>query len=82
MASDKNQTLKIKKLISKGHEQGYLSYAEVNDHLPQDITDSEQLEDIVGMLHDMGITVCEVPRATATCCLTRMRSLMKKTLKK
>ncbi len=61
MPSDKNQTLEIKKLISKGHEQGYLSYAEINDHLPQGLVDSDQLEDIVAMLNEMGIRVCEVP---------------------
>ena len=54
MPSDKNQTLEIKKLISKGHEQGYLSYAEINDHLPQGLVDSDQLEDIVAMLNEMG----------------------------
>src|SRR5690554_4188672 len=50
----------IKQLISKGLEQGYLTYAEVNDHLPDDIVDPEQIEDIIGMINDMGITVHEV----------------------
>ncbi len=44
-------------LIAKGKEQGYLTYAEVNDHLPSDIVDPEQIEDIVNMINDMGITV-------------------------
>ncbi|MFA5591152.1 MAG: RNA polymerase sigma factor RpoD [Lysobacteraceae bacterium] len=50
----------IKKLITKGREQGYLTYAEVNDHLPDDIVDPDQIEDIIGMINDMGIEVHEV----------------------
>ncbi|SJZ93434.1 RNA polymerase sigma factor RpoD [Novilysobacter spongiicola] len=50
----------IKQLISKGLEQGYLTYAEVNDHLPDDIVDPEQIEDIIGMINGMGIEVHEV----------------------
>jgi RNA polymerase primary sigma factor len=50
----------IKQLIIKGREQGYLTYAEVNDHLPNDIVDPEQIEDIIGMINDMGIEVHEV----------------------
>ncbi|HSX64209.1 MAG TPA: RNA polymerase sigma factor region1.1 domain-containing protein, partial [Pseudoxanthomonas sp.] len=50
----------IKLLISKGLEQGYLTYAEVNDHLPDDIVDPEQIEDIIGMINGMGIDVHEV----------------------
>ena len=49
----------IKQLISKGLEQGYLTYAEVNDHLPDDLVDPEQLEDIIGMINGMGIEVHE-----------------------
>ena len=49
----------IKDLIAKGREQGYLTYAEVNDHLPEDIADPEQAEDIIQMINDMGITVFE-----------------------
>jgi RNA polymerase primary sigma factor len=49
----------LKILIAKGKEQGYLTYAEVNDHLPSDIVDPEQIEDIVNMINDMGITVHE-----------------------
>ena len=49
----------IKDLIAKGREQGYLTYAEVNDHLPEDIADPEQVEDIIQMINDMGITVFE-----------------------
>ncbi len=56
-ANDKNAQLKL--LIAKGKEQGYLTYAEVNDHLPNDIVDPEQIEDIVNMINDMGITVYE-----------------------
>ena len=50
----------IKQLISKGLEQGYLTYAEVNDHLPDDLIDPEQLEDIIGMINGMGIEVHEI----------------------
>ena len=50
----------IKLLISKGLEQGYLTYAEVNDHLPDDLVDPEQIEDIIGMINGMGIDVHEV----------------------
>ena len=49
----------LKLLIAKGKEQGYLTYSEVNDHLPSDIVDPEQIEDIVNMINDMGITVHE-----------------------
>jgi RNA polymerase primary sigma factor len=51
---------RLKQLIARGKEQGYLTYAEVNDHLPDEIVDSEQIEDIVNMINDMGITVHEV----------------------
>ncbi len=50
----------IKLLISKGLEQGYLTYAEVNDHLPDDMVDPEQIEDIISMINGMGIEVHEV----------------------
>jgi RNA polymerase primary sigma factor len=56
-SGDQNSQLKV--LIAKGKEQGYLTYAEVNDHLPNDIVDPEQIEDIVNMINDMGITVYE-----------------------
>src|SRR4051812_24549181 len=62
MATEHNQEQQseIKTLIIKGKEQGYLTYAEVNDHLPDDIVDPEQIEDIIGMINDMGIEVHEV----------------------
>ena len=53
------QVQQLKDLIARGKEQGYLTYAEVNDHLPNDIVDPEQIEDIVNMINDMGITVHE-----------------------
>ena len=60
------QQSQLKLLIARGKEQGYLTYAEVNDHLPNDIVDPEQIEDIVNMINDMGITVYEkVPDADA-----------------
>jgi RNA polymerase primary sigma factor len=53
------QQSQLKALIAKGKEQGYLTYREVNDHLPNDIVDPEQIEDIIGMINDMGIAVHE-----------------------
>jgi RNA polymerase primary sigma factor len=58
--SREQQESQIKKLIAKGKEQGYLTYREINDHLPDDIVDPEQIEDIVNMINDMGIPVHEV----------------------
>ena len=55
--NDRQSQLQV--LIAKGKEQGYLTYGEVNDHLPSDIVDPEQIEDIVNMINDMGITVYE-----------------------
>ncbi|TVP92909.1 MAG: RNA polymerase sigma factor RpoD, partial [Thioalkalivibrio sp.] len=53
------QQSQLKELIAKGKEQGYLTYTEVNDHLPDSIIDSEQIEDIIAMINDMGIAVHE-----------------------
>lgn len=53
------QRSRLKELIARGKEQGYLTYAEVNDHLPADIADPEQIEDIISMINDMGIRVAE-----------------------
>ena len=55
------QQSQLKLLIAKGKEQGYLTYSEVNDHLPEGIVDPEQIEDIISMINDMGIAVHEVP---------------------
>ncbi|MGB5440280.1 MAG: RNA polymerase sigma factor RpoD [Gammaproteobacteria bacterium] len=57
---EKDQQSRLKLLIEKGKEQGFLTYAEVNDHLPEDIVDPQQIEDIIGMINDMGILVHEV----------------------
>ena len=59
MAANEQQQSRLKQLIIKGREQGFLTYAEVNDHLPQNIADPDQVEDIIGMINDMGITVSE-----------------------
>ncbi|MBI2379577.1 MAG: RNA polymerase sigma factor RpoD [Gammaproteobacteria bacterium] len=53
------QQSQLKLLIARGKEQGYLTYAEVNDHLPPDIVDPDQIEDIIRMIGDMGIQVYE-----------------------
>jgi len=58
MASEK-QTTQIKVLLAKGKEQGYLTYAEVNDHLPDDIIETDSVEDIIQLINDMGIQVLE-----------------------
>ena len=57
MSEDRNE--QVRNLIALGKEQGYLTYADINDHLPEDIVDPEQIEDIVDMINDMGITVFE-----------------------
>ncbi|MEC6824338.1 MULTISPECIES: RNA polymerase sigma factor RpoD [Photobacterium] len=56
---EQNPQSQLKLLVAKGKEQGYLTYAEVNDHLPEDIVDSDQVEDIIQMINDMGIKVVE-----------------------
>ena len=62
-----DQQSELKLLIVKGKEQGFLTYAEVNDILPDDIVDPEQIEDIISMINDMGIEVHEVaPDAEST----------------
>ena len=59
MSGNAQHQSRIKELITRGREQGYLTYAEVNDHLPQDISDPDQVEDIIQMINDMGINVFE-----------------------
>ncbi|QCI20215.1 RNA polymerase sigma factor RpoD [Buchnera aphidicola (Brachycaudus cardui)] len=56
---DHNPKSQLKLLVTHGKEQGYLTYAEVNDHLPEEIIDSEQIDDIIQMINDMGIPVVE-----------------------
>ncbi len=56
---EQNPQSQLKLLVARGKEQGYLTYAEVNDHLPEDIVDSDQVEDIIQMINDMGIKVVE-----------------------
>ena len=53
IADERQSQLKL--LIARGKEQGFLTYVEVNDHLPSEIVDPEQIEDIVNMINDMGI---------------------------
>ncbi|WP_111497981.1 RNA polymerase sigma factor RpoD [Marinobacter bohaiensis] len=59
MSGSNSQKSRLKDLIARGKEQGYLTYAEVNDHLPEDIADPDQVEDIIRMINDMGIQVSE-----------------------
>lgn len=56
---EQNRQSQLKLLVTRGKEQGYLTYAEVNDHLPEEIIDSDQIEDIIQMINDMGIKVVE-----------------------
>jgi len=56
---EQNPQSQLKLLVTRGKEQGFLTYAEVNDHLPEDIVDSDQIEDIIQMINDMGIQVLE-----------------------
>ncbi len=59
MSDTEQQKSQLKQLIARGKEQGFLTFADVNDHLPPDITDPEQIEDIIAMINDMGIPVHE-----------------------
>ncbi|VFP78670.1 RNA polymerase sigma factor RpoD [Candidatus Erwinia haradaeae] len=56
---EQNPQSQLKLLVTRGKEQGYLTYAEVNDHLPEDIIDSDQIEDIIQVINNMGIQVLE-----------------------
>jgi RNA polymerase primary sigma factor len=56
-----DQQSQLKQLIAKGKEQGFLTYHEINDHLPDTIVEPEQIEDIISMINDMGIAVHETP---------------------
>ena len=55
----KDQQSRIKELITLGKERGYLTYGEINDHLPEDLIDADQIEDIISMFSDLGIMVHE-----------------------
>ncbi|MCY4426162.1 MAG: RNA polymerase sigma factor RpoD [Halieaceae bacterium] len=64
------QQSRLKELINRGKEQGFLTYSEVNDHLPEDISDPNQVEDIIQMINDMGIQVFEVAPDADTLLMT------------
>jgi RNA polymerase primary sigma factor len=55
------QQSQLKTLIDLGKDQGYLTYAQINDHLPPEFVDAEQIEDIISMLNDININVSEIP---------------------
>src|SRR5512145_2201323 len=69
LQEDERQS-QLKLLIARGKEQGFLTYVEVNDHLPSEIVDPEQIEDIVNMINDMGIPVYEKPPESESLLLT------------
>src|SRR5579872_4882627 len=56
---NEEQRSRLKLLIAKGKEQKYLTFAEVNDHLPEEMVDTEQVDDVVSMLEDLGIPIFE-----------------------
>ena len=66
----KKQGSRIAELIEKGREQGYLTYADVNDHLPEDISDPDQVDEIIGMINDLGLQVHETAPDAATLMLS------------
>src|SRR5690625_2656314 len=66
----KQHQSRIRELIVRGKEQGYLTYAEVNDHLPEDISDADQVADIIQMINDMGIRVYETAPDADTLLMT------------
>jgi len=59
--NNNNQQSQLKILILQGKERGYLTYAEINDHLPPDLVEAEHIEDIIGMINELGIKVVETP---------------------
>jgi RNA polymerase primary sigma factor len=70
MSDTEQQQSRLKELIAKGKEQGFLTFAEVNDHLPEDISDPEQVEEIIQMINDLGIQVFEEAPDADTLLLT------------
>lgn len=73
--NSQQQQSRLKELIARGKEQGYLTYSEVNDHLPQDIADPDQVEDIIRMINDMGISVSEEAPDAETLLMTEGNSV-------
>jgi len=67
---EQDKQSRLKSLIAKGKEQGYLTYAEVNDHLPEGIVDPSQIEDIINTINDMGIRVLEIAPEAESMVLT------------
>ncbi|ANG61801.1 RNA polymerase sigma factor RpoD [Marinobacterium aestuarii] len=70
MTDTSQQQSRLKELIARGKEQGYLTYSEVNDHLPEDIADPDQVEDIIRMINELGISVTEVAPDAETLLMT------------
>ena len=70
LAEVEAQKKRLKNLIVLGKDRGYLTYAEINDHLPDEMTDAEQIESVVTMLADMGILVYDVAPDAETLLLT------------
>jgi len=73
----KKQGSRIAELIEKGREQGYLTYADVNDHLPEDISDPDQVDEIIGMINDLGLQVHETAPDADTLMLSSSLTMIK-----
>lgn len=72
-----HSTSQLATLIQLGKEQGYLTYAEINDQLPESVTESDQIDDIIQMLTDVGIKILRPRLMKTTLCLAMMRMMTK-----
>ena len=77
LAEVEAQKKRLKNLIVLGKDRGYLTYAEINDHLPDEMTDAEQIEGVVTMLADMGIAVFDSAATMRLSSMVRRSSRMR-----
>ncbi|MEL0243606.1 MAG: RNA polymerase sigma factor region1.1 domain-containing protein, partial [Gammaproteobacteria bacterium] len=63
MYDDDLENSGLRELIEKGREQGYISYADINDFLPEDVSDPDQLEEVISLINELGLEVLENPPA-------------------
>ena len=71
-----DRRIRLKNLITQGKERGYLTYAEINDHLPDDMLDAEQIENIISVMNDMGISVHEEAPDAETLLLSEVTTVI------